>query len=113
MGKLAKLAEDGLTTGGFTDRQMLFLLLHSILLGLILVIATFYEVKTLNQYPTTIPEEEDPAEDEESEKSQESSASKEYGENQESGESGSPEKRIEKKAPKLNTNLEIFLGAAN
>ena len=50
MGKLAKLGEDG-SMAALSDKYMFALLLHSIALGLILVVATFYEVKYLSEYP--------------------------------------------------------------
>ncbi len=50
MNKLAKLTGDTTTAIMLSDRQMLLLLLNSIVLGIILVIATFYEVKYLSEY---------------------------------------------------------------
>lgn len=54
-----------------SDKYMFMLLLHSITLGLILVVATFYEVKYLSEYPinsrleldTTDEDEEDGGKD--------------------------------------------------
>ena len=95
MGKLAKLAGDSMGSGGFTDKQMLILLLHSILLGMILVVATFYEVKTLSRYPGA-------------------EGSAEGDDDDDSSESGSPEKLAPPDKKKSGVdNLEIFLGAAN
>ena len=70
MGKLAKFGEDG-SMAALSDKYMFMLLLHSITLGLILVVATFYEVKYLSEYPinsrleldTTDEDEEDGGKD--------------------------------------------------
>ena len=93
MGKLAKLGEDG-SMAALSDRYMFLLLLHSIALGLILVVATFYEVKYLSEYPIKSRVELDmDDEDEESGKN-------------------SPEK-VNPKGKKTSNNLEIFLGSSN
>ena len=95
MGKLAKLGEDG-SMAALSDRYMFILLLHSIALGLILVVATFYEVKYLSEYPIKSRMELDSDEDEDD------------------GDSGknSPEK-VSSKGKKTSNNLEIFLGSSN
>ncbi len=95
MNHIAKLAGDGSTAILLSDRQMLILLLNSIGLGIILVIATFYEVKYLSNYAQLDVALKDDDDDSE-------------------GGSGSPEsvhpKSLKNKAV---SNLEIFLGAAN
>ncbi len=50
MNKLAKLAGESTAAIMISDHQMFMLLLNSIGLGIILVIATFYEVKYLSEY---------------------------------------------------------------
>ena len=95
MNKLAKLAGDGTAVIMLSDRQMFMLLLNSIALGIILVIATFYEVKYLSE-SAALDMVLDGDEDDDDDKD------------------GSPEsikpKPIKKKKT---TNLEIFLGASN
>jgi hypothetical protein len=92
---LAKLGGDTTTSILLSDRQMLLLLLNSIGLGIILVIATFYEVKYLSEYAGL-----DTAMDDDDDDKAESA--------------GSPESIKPKPAKKKAvSNLEIFLGAAN
>ena len=80
-----------------SDRYMFILLLHSIALGLILVVATFYEVKYLSEYPIKSRLELDTDDEDEEDK--------------ESGKN-SPEK-VSHKGKKTSNNLEIFLGSSN
>ena len=98
MNKLAKLAGDGTAAIVLSDRQMLMLLLNSIALGIILVIATFYEVKYLSE-SSSLDIVLDGDEDDDDDKEEKA---------------GSPEsikpKPLKKKTT---TNLEIFLGASN
>lgn len=93
MNKLAKLAGDSTAAIMLSDRQMFLLLLNSIALGIILVIATFYEVKYLSEFAAldiVTADEDDDDKD------------------------GSPESIKPKSSKKKGTtNLEIFLGASN
>ena len=93
MGKLAKLGEDG-SMAALSDKYMFALLLHSIALGLILVVATFYEIKYLSEYPIKSRLELDTDD-----------------EGEDSGKN-SPEK-VSSKGKKTSNNLEIFLGSSN
>ena len=93
MNHVAKMAGDGATSIMLSDRQMFLLLLNSIGLGIILVIATFYEVKYLSEYSAldTVPDYDD-----------------------DDDKDGSPESIKPKSLKKKQTtNLEIFLGASN
>ena len=74
-----------------TDYQMFLLLLNSIGLGIILVIATFYEVRYLSEYPALQIAEPDNDDDDDA----------------------SPESIKPKAGKKSVSNLEIFLGASN
>lgn len=96
MNHVAKMAGDTATAIMLSDRQMFLLLLNSIGLGIILVIATFYEVKYLSEYAAL-----DIVLDDDDDDDKEESA-------------GSPEKIKPKGSKKKSTsNLEIFLGASN
>lgn len=95
MNKLARFAGDSTAAIMLSDRQMLMLLLNSIALGIILVIATFYEVKYLSEYAAldiVLDDDDDEKEDS----------------------AGSPESVKQKPLKKKTvSNLEIFLGASN
>ena len=95
MGKFPKV-EDGTALIRLSDHQMFILLLHSIALGMILVIATFYEIKYLSEYPSRAMMEADGDEDDDDDSAK-----------------NSPEHAAPKKKVKGVNNLEIFLGASN
>ena len=96
MGKSAKFVDD-IPLIALSDHRMFILLLNSIALGMILVIATFYEIKYLSEYPGKAIMEADEGDDDDDEKA----------------EKNSPESIAPKKKAKGVNNLEIFLGASN
>lgn len=93
MNKLTRLAGDTATIA-LSDRRMVILLPYSVGLGIVLVIATFYEVKYLSEYSALARSPEDNDDD--------------------ADEAGSPESLAPKPpAKKTTNNLDICLGAAN